>query len=248
MTTRSAIVLGMSFAIVGALLLWWSGTTQWKSNEPMQAFLAQAGGLVLATGLLTVAWDLFGRRALADEVFAKAGLSADVARAGIVRVTNQYLAEVEWTSLFHDVSKLDIVVAYGATWCNTHRASLAAVAHRSDARIRVFLPDPDDVQTIAVLAERFSTQSADLAAKVNEAIRDFRSLAVPGGARIEVWLHAGDAVFSCYRFDSNAVLTLYSHGRERRTQVPTFVVGGGELFDFLYNELTSIAAQSRPAP
>ncbi|MGO9296699.1 MAG: hypothetical protein ACLP52_22960 [Streptosporangiaceae bacterium] len=247
-TTRSAIVLGLSFVIAGGLLLWWSGTSEWKSNEPVQAFLGQLGGLVLATGLLAVAWDLFGRRAFADEVLAKARLSADVAQAGIVRVTNQYLAEVEWATLFRNVSKLDIVVAYGATWRNTHRASLQQVARQSDARIRIFLPDPDDDRTVAVLADRFNTASADLVAKINEAIRDFQSLAVPGGATIEVWLRAGDAVFSCYRFDSNAVLTLYSHGRERRSQVPTFVIGGGELFDFVYSELTAIAAQSRPAP
>jgi hypothetical protein len=242
------MALGLSFVILGGLLLWWSGTSQWRSNKPVQAFLGQAGGLLLATGLLAVAWDLFGRRAFADEVLAKAGLSTDVVRAGIIRVTNQYLAEVEWKSLFLDVSKLDIVVAYAATWRNTYRASLQEVARRSDARIRVFLPDPSDDRTVAMLAERFATQPADLVTKINEAIRDFRSLAVAGGARVEVWLRAGDAVFSCYRFDSKAVLTLYSHGRERRTQVPTFVVGDGELFDFVYNELTAIAAQSRPAP
>lgn len=247
-TTKSAIILGLCFVIVGGVLLWWSGTSQWQSNAPVQAFLAQAGGLLLATGLLAVAWDLFGRRALADEVLAKAGLSADVVRAGISRVTNQYLGEVEWASLFRDVNKLDIVIAYAATWRNTHRASLQQVARQADARIRVFLPDPEDDRTVAVLADRFGTQPAGLVNKINEAIRDFRSLAVPGGAAIEVWLRAGDAVFSCYRFDSNAVLTLYSHGRGRRTQVPTFVVSGGELFDFVYNELTAIAAQSRPAP
>jgi hypothetical protein len=247
-TTRSAIALGLILVIVGGLLLWWSGTSHWKSNEPVQAFLAQAGGLILATGLLTVAWDLFGRRAFADEVLAKAGLSADVARAGIVRVTNQYLSGVEWTFLFQDVKNLDIVVAYGATWRNSHRGDLQQVAGRSGARIRVFLPDPDDSQTVAVLAERFHMQPAELITKINEAVHDFRSLEVPGRASIEVWLRAGDALFTCYRFDSKAVLTFYSHGRERRTQVPTFVVRGGELLDFVDNELTALAAQSRPAP
>jgi hypothetical protein len=230
------------------VLLWWSGTSQLKSNEPIQAFLGQLGGLMVATGLLAVAWDLIGRRALADEVLAKATLSTDVVQAGIVRVTNQYLTEVEWTSLFQDVNKLDIVVAYGATWRNSNRASLQQVARRSDARIRVFLPDPDDRRTVETLADRFSMQPAELITKINEAIRDFRSLEIPQGATIEVRLGAGDALFSCYRFDSSAVLTLYSYGRERRTQVPTFVIRGGELFDFVYNELTAIAAQSRPAP
>ena len=98
------------------------------------------------------------------------------------------------------------------------------------------------------MPERLGPHPAGLVNKINEAIGDFRSLAVPGGAAIEVWLRAGDAVFSCYRFDSKAVLTLYSHGGGRRTQVPTFVLSGGERFDCVYNELTAIAAQSRPAP
>jgi hypothetical protein len=247
-TNRLAITLGLCFVIIGGLLLWWSGTSEWKSNGQVQAFLAQVGGLLVATGLLAVVWDLFGRRSLADEVLAKAGLSADIVRAGIVRVTDQYLAEVEWTSLFRDVTRLDIFVAYAATWRNTNRASLQQVARRPGARIRVFLPDPDDARTVAVLSDRFHMQPDALISKINEAIQDFRSLAVPGGATLEVWLRAGDAVFSCYRFDSKAVLTLYSHGQERRTQVPTFVVDGGELFEFVYNELTAIAAQSNRAP
>ena len=122
-TTRLAIILGLCFVVAGVLLMWWSGTSEWKSNDQMQAFLGQVGGLLLATGLLAVAWDLFGRRSLANEVLAKAGLSADVVRAGIVRVTDQYLAEVEWASLFRDVNRLDIFVAYAATWRNTHRAT-----------------------------------------------------------------------------------------------------------------------------
>lgn len=247
-TTRLAIILGLCFVVLGGLLMWWSGTSEWKSNGQVQAFLGQVGGLLLATGLLAVAWDLFGRRSLADEVLAKAGLSADITRAGIVRVTDQYLAQVEWTSLFRDVTRLDIFVAYGATWRNTHRASLQQVARRPGARIRVFLPDPGDDRTVAVLADRFHMQPDALVGKINEAVRDFRSLAVPGGAELEVGLHAGDSVFSFYRFDSKAVLTLYSHGQERRTQVPTFVMDGGELFEFVYNELAAIASRSKPAP
>jgi hypothetical protein len=245
-TTGSAVRIGVAFVIIGGLLLWWSGTNHWKTNLQMQAFLAQGGGLLLATGLLAVAWDLFGRRALADEVLAKAGLSRDVVRAGIEGVTTQYLTEVEWASLFRDVSKLDIFVAYAATWRNSHRGSLQQLAQRPDARIRVFLPDPSDRRTVEVLADRFSMQPADLVTRINEAIDDFESLAVPGRASIEVYVRAGDAVFSCYRFDGRAVLTLYTH-RKRRTQVPTFVLSSGELFDYVYNELTAIAEQSTPA-
>jgi hypothetical protein len=188
LTTRAAAITGGVFVVGGMLLLWWSGTSHWKTNVQMQALLAQAGGLLLATGLLAVAWDLFGRRALAEEVLAKAGLSADVVRAGVVRITNQYLTEVEWSALFRDVSKLDIVVAYAATWRNSHRGSLQAIARRADARIRVFLPDPDDARTVEVLADRFNMRPTDLRVKINEAIRDFKSLTVPGGAPLSAKL------------------------------------------------------------
>ena len=101
---------------------------------------------------------------------------------------------------------------------------------------------PRDPQTVAVLADRFHMQPDALIIKINEAIQDFRSLAVPGGATVEVWVHAGDAVFSCYRFDSRAVLTLYPHGQERRTQVPTFVIDGGSCS----SSSTTIDSHRRP--
>lgn len=163
----------------------------------------------------------------------------------MIRVTNQYLEEVEWDELFRDVSKLDIAVAYARTWRTTHRGRLER-ATAAGARVRLFLPDPDDQATVSTLADRFNMDSARLQREIREAIGDFRSLAVGNGGSLEVYLRAGDVVFSCYRFDSHAVITLYSHGRKRRTQVPTFVVRGGELYDFVYSELEALRDQGRP--
>lgn len=245
--TLSSLCLALGFILSGGALLWWSGTTDLRQDPQLSAFLSQTGGLLLASGLLTIGWDLVGRRAFADEVLAKARVSADVDRSGIVRVTDQYLEEVEWDELFRDVQRLDIVVAYASTWRNTHRGRLERVAKRKGTRLRAFLPNPRDVDTMRVLAERFNMSVEQATAKVEEAVADFASLAKPEGGDVEVWLRSGDLVFSCYRFDSRAVLTLYSHSRERRTQVPTFVVSEGELFRFVYDELRAIAGQSSRA-
>src|SRR5690625_4123660 len=72
-TLRAALIAGVT-VVAGGLILWWS--TAWTSSEPMAAFLGQLGGLLVATGLLAVAWDVFGRRAFAREVLAKARLRA----------------------------------------------------------------------------------------------------------------------------------------------------------------------------
>lgn len=246
--TLSAVLLTAVFVLAGVALLWWSGTRDLQGNPQLAAFAGQAGGTLLATGLLTIGWDLVGRRAFADEVLAKARVGADIDRAGIIRITDQYLEAVEWDELFRDVKRLDIVVAYGSTWRNTHRGRLERVAARPGTRLRVFLPDPGDHDTMRVLAERFDMKVEDITAKVAEAVKDFKSLRRPDGGTVEVRLRKGDLVFTCYRFDSRAVLTLYSHSRERRTHVPTFVVSEGQLFEFVYGELKAFETQSAPAP
>jgi hypothetical protein len=67
---------------------------------------------------------------------------------------------------------------------------------------------------------------------------------VPGGADVEVYHRSGHWLFSCYRFDQTAVVTLYSHQR-LRVSVPTIVVrDGGSFYDFIRKELEAIKSQS----
>lgn len=241
-----ALILALVFVILAIALFWVTSVDEWFSAlKPLQVTLNQIAGLIIATGLLSVGWDLVGRRRFAAEVLEKAQLSADVVDAGIMRVTDQYLEDVEWSELFEGVTAVDVVVAYGRTWRNTHEKRLKAVAARPGTRLRVFLPDPDHDLTMDVLADRFNMAADDLKTTVREAIREFSKLRTEGGGDVEVHVRAGDAVFSCYRFDSRAVFTTYSHSKERRTSVPTFVLSTGKLYKFVRDELEAIESQSR---
>lgn len=247
LTNSSVLTISGVTLAGGTALLLWAAFGFSTEQSAWSNFISQLGGLLAATGLVTFAWELHGRRQFADETMALAGLSQDLKRAGIVRVANQYLEDQQlWNDLFRDVHKLDILVAYASTWRNAHRARLETVAKNPSARIRVFLPDPGDDQTIQNLAQRFSTDADDLRRKIREAIRDFEDLRRPKGAKVEIRLRTGDLVYSCYRFDSQAVITLYSHARKRQSQVPMFLVRQGDLFDFVYQDLTTIASDSRP--
>lgn len=245
MVTLRTVMIGGAAVLSGGLLMWWS--TAWTKSEPLSAFLGQVGGLLLATGVLAVAWDLFGRRSFAREVLAKARLSADVTDSGVTKITDQYLEEVAWEELFDGAKHVDIVVAYAATWRNMHWARLQAVASTQSAAIRIFLPDPDDLDTVANLARRFDVTADAVRVLIRDARDAFASLSRSGGASVQVYYRPGDALFSCYRFDQRAVFTLYSHSKERRTSVPTFVVASGDLFKFIRNDIDAIAGQSRPA-
>lgn len=175
-------------------------------------------------------------------------LTRDFEAAGLLRIGATYLGELEWKQLFAEVTELDIVVAYGQTWRNMHARELAQVAARPDSRVRVFLADPDDELTVAVLADRFDITHDELRARITATRSDYEALRQSDGAQIEVFYRPGDRVFSFYRFDDIAVVGLYSHSRARGAAVPVFVCAWpGELFEFIQDELAVILDQSRLA-
>ncbi|MEV4253371.1 helix-turn-helix transcriptional regulator [Spirillospora sp. NPDC049652] len=175
-------------------------------------------------------------------------LAADIHAAGLLRLGATYLPDFDWKRLFATVSQLDIFVVYGQTWRHLHAPELTRLARRPEARIRVFLADPADALTVQVLSDRFAIDPPELISRIENTTRDYQALAMPDGAEVDVRYWPGDRAFSCYRFDTTAVLGLYSHGRSRAAAVPVLVCAEpGDLFRFVTDELKAIEAGSRPA-
>lgn len=236
------IIAAGAVGAVGVVFLYMSGRTElWTNRLAGQAVVAQLGGVLLAAVALSLLWEFAGKRSFSREILAKVGVGSDVERAGVVRITDQYLKEVEWDSYFQNVEKLDIVVAYGRTWRQIHWHQLETISKRSRARIRVILPDPLDSQSLAVLANRFDKTPAQLREDILESAREFLKLkAGAAGGRVRLFLRQGDHVFSCYRLDRTAIVTLYSHSRVRKP-VPTIVCeSGGTLYSFVYDEIAAM--------
>jgi hypothetical protein len=243
---RDVAIAGMVVAAIGVGLLYVSGHDSWWVHRGgAQQLLSQIGSLLIVSVALAALWEWRGRHLLAQEVLETARLGADVTAAGLTRLTNQYIQDVEWAELFTDVKHLDIFVAYARTWRGSHFAQLQDLGRQVDARIRVVLPDPGDDDTVARLALRFEMTPARLVELITEAARDFRVLAQPGGADVQLYFHTGDPTFSYYRFDTRAVVTLYSHSRHRQL-VPTLVCkSGGTLYDFLRADFEALVQMSQ---
>lgn len=246
LTTSQTLLIAVGVAAVGILLLYLGGRDDlWKHHQGFQALSNNLGGAFVVSVALALLWELRGKRNFAREVLETAQTSSDVHTAGLTRIGINYNADPDWEELFHNVQKLDIFVAYARTWRNTHLAKLRSVARTPGTRIHAFLPDPEDSATVRVLAERFSTDPDTLRNSILEAKRDFLGLREPGGGEVKVFLRKGDSVFSCYRFDNYAVVTLYTHSKVRG-QVPTLVCkDGGTLYEFVRDELRAIQDQSR---
>jgi hypothetical protein len=245
-TTLRFIVLSLVAVLVGGGLLWWaSDAGAWDGHGTAQTFVSQIGSLIIASVALALIWDLVGKRAFASEVLESARVGADVAVAGLLQVGTSYLEDVQWRDLFENSSKIDLFFAYAGTWRGAYHVELERFVARGGTRLRVFLPDCDDEPAIRDLAIRFSLDEPELKNRIRQARADFVALGARARVDVAVYFHTGDSLFSAYRFDRTAIVTLYSHARNRRN-VPTFVCrDGGSLYEFVREELRSIEEQSR---
>lgn len=237
------ILVALVIVVLGVILLYLSNQDFWTGYEAWQVVVRDIGGLLIVTVAITLLWELWAKRAFLDEVLVKVRMADEVKLAGLVRVTDSFHRGIDWDPLFHSVNKLDIFFAYGRTWRSTHTEELREVAARKGARIRIVLPDPDDVQTVSELARRFNSTPEKIKQLIKEAETDFRNLrhiSAGNGAQIGIWFLPATPQFSFYRFDHIAIFALYSHSRER-VPIPTFVVEmGGTLYDYIRKEFEAM--------
>lgn len=148
-----------------------------------------------------------------------------------------------WTTLIRGAREIDVHLAYGSTWLNTHSVELAEFAKNRRNKMRYFLPDPEDDLAMNVLAERFEYTPEIIRGKVVEAATTIAKLSRDGNADVRVWYRRGAPTFTCYRFDDTVVVTLYQH-RVGRAAIPTFVISRGTFGSFFKGDLTAIEQQS----
>ena len=246
LTERSTLltVLGtLITAILGVLLLYIAANSKaWAGAESWQTVIRDIGSLLVVSVAVAGLWELFGKRAFRDELLAKAQLAQDVRTAGLVKITDSFLRDVDWDPVFRNVNKLDIFFAYGQTWRNSHRERLLAAANRR-IRLRVVLPDPGDEKTVSELAKRFNYTKERVIDLIKEAEQDFRQIGSKypaSSTTVDIWYLPAAPLFTFYRFDWTAIIAVYSH-RLERAAVPALVVESpGKLYDFIRQEFEAM--------
>jgi hypothetical protein len=228
-----AFILGIG-AMVGARGL--EGAHQLTAD-----LLNEIGAALWISVALAVFWDLAGKRAFADEIIAKVGMSRSLAQAGVEKIIPSF-QQLDWSPLFHEAQKLDLFVSYAASWRNYHILQLKELLSKPDAALRVLLPDPAIPELVSALAVRFEKTAAEMQKEINDAW-DFFAKTLPAG-RAEIYFTCRVPLFSFYIFDTKAVLALYNH-RLGRLPVPTFFCNdSGFLFSYLAAEFEGILADA----
>jgi hypothetical protein len=216
----------------------------WKSMKWLQSLLNNFGGLLLTTFLITVFWELLGKRLFLDEILHKAGISRQIENAGIADVYPSFQQFTGWKSLFSSCSEIDIFFSYGHSWRSNHREELKSFLSNNKASLRVILPNPEDKLTMDELARQFGSSSEQVENKIKEAIADFQSMA-PENQNVSILLFSGMVPhITFYRFGKAVVFSPYNHSVDRAA-VPVFLaIHGGFLYSYFRDELIAIEKQS----
>jgi hypothetical protein len=242
--TQRVIIAALIFIIIGVLLIWSMSGKPWTGKwRTLQLLLEQLGALIFVTATITMFWELMAKRSFLDEILVKTQVSRDVALAGLLKITQRFLEDIDWRRYIEKSSKIDIFFVYGRTWCGAHEEHLKTAIKNNNARVRVVLPDPNNKDTVSELARRFEFTPEDLKARIEESVDYFERLKAEAGHKggnVELWFLPKCPVFSFYRFDHIGVLATYKH-EKGRGNVPTFVFEqGGTLYDFMRQEFDAM--------
>ena len=236
-TTLGGILVSLLLTLAGSGLLLW-GTALPNDLEFARELLKSIGSIVVSIGALSFMWELFTKRSFLEETLALANMTAELKNAGIERVSNRYLSELQWGEMLKTSPTLDFFFAYARTWCNVNTVSLGEAARMKGRTVRVLLPDPNNPQVVSELARRFHSPGPDIEAAIKETRAFFERLGKrPGeGSVVEVRYVAATPLISIYLFGDRAVFSLHSH-QHKAGHVPTCVVKrDGSIYKYLEEE------------
>lgn len=245
-TSLTYWLISVVVVVAGLILLFLAGTSAVKRHEIWANLANQVGGLAIASVALASIWELFGRRSFFHEMLEVHRLKSDVTDAALESIGTDY-TKIEWAALITTAKHLDIFSAWANTWRNQHLAALTILARKTDSKIRVFLPDPNDRSCVESLAARFNYGKIEAKNKILEARGEYKDLddGRPTG-RIEIWTTSVFRVFTLYRIDDRFIATLYHHEAGRRASVPVIVCReGGTLASFFATDMEAVHNASR---
>ena len=241
-TNYRVLVIAIILCLIGFIFIWLGTPDPNASANPSKwnEILCSLGGSIFAAGILSSLWELFAKRAFAQEMLHRAGLTKDITAAGIVQVVDNFRSDdMRWSEYLQNTKCLDIFVCWAKTWRNHNKEHLESIVADPQGRIRLVLPDPDHEPTITYLANSFEGYDKNgIQRDIMEAIQFFKDLDRISDTtlgHVEIWCVGRSPQFSWYRLDHQAVFAFYAHRGKKA--VPTVVCKKeGYLYNFANEE------------
>lgn len=237
---QSTLVASLIGLVVGALFLLFGAHVE---KDWLSILLLNVGAFVIASVAMAVIFEFWQLRSLLDDLFTAARVSEQLQRAQLSGFSVAFHDNVPWEELFNESNRLNLMVAYAATWRNTHQARLRSFLEHQDARLDVVLPDPNVQLTLDELAQRFGIAPDEVRTRIEEAFEFFKELDQAATGTVRVYYCTRTPHFTFYRFNNRVVFATYRH-RPGRGPILTFVANrGGEFYDWIRDEWYGITRE-----
>lgn len=241
---RTYVASGFIF-IFGILLLIFSENFNFSQGYFwVKNVSSNIGGLLIASVSIAMLWELFSKRSFLDELLAKTGLSEEIRTVGVTGVSLNPVKGPDFTKLIKGAERLDIFVCYANTWRANFEEDLKFLAGKKNCRIRLIVPDPENLEIMKDLAKRFNAKDdRTMSSRISQAIEEYKALFSSvnnSSLDFSVWIHDETPVSSFYRFDRCAVITLYKHAKGRGNSPTLVAERGGSLYSYIESEIDSM--------
>jgi hypothetical protein len=227
------VAVALLFLLLGSLTLVAGANA---SQLWLSTLLSNIGAFVIASVAMALIFEFWQLRGLLNDLFAAAKVSEQLQRAQLSGFSVSFYDNIPWDELFRESNRLDLMIAYGTTWRNTHLTRLRRFLERKDAKLKIVLPDPVSHSTVDELARRFSFNHDEMRRRIEEAFEFFKALGENAGGEVEIYYCIKAPLFTFYRFNNRVVFATYRH-RLGRGPILTLVGNrGGEFYEWVRDE------------
>ena len=239
--------LGWSLLIIaiGVIVILVIGDSGW--GERWQILVTQLFSIIIITTALNIIWEQYSKERFKKEILGAKSFADEIERAGLKKIpsTKGFNEEIDWEKHFNEVRNLDLFVSWGYSWRQNNRLRLKNFAEREDTKANIILPDYEEEQIVAQLAQWFTMDTEDVVKEIKKSAKDFDKLFNDKEVDYQILLANTTPVYSFYRFDHVGILALYKHRNEKVGVTSLIVEEGGSLYDYISKDLKFLKKNSR---
>ena len=95
--TLRVIIIAIAFIVIGVLLILITVGKAWAGKlQILQVLMQQLGAMIFVTATITLFWELMAKRSFLGEILVKTQVSRDIALAGLLKITQRFLDDIDW--------------------------------------------------------------------------------------------------------------------------------------------------------
>lgn len=201
-----------------------------------QNIASQIGGLLLISGGLSLFWDIRAKRVLIEETLLLADVAANLAESGVRHVGLNYKEPSVWRGL-GEARRLVVVASHPNSWRKSVQKELEIISDRLSAHVRFVLPDPNNEQTMQMLAFRDNESPDEAKRSVDEFIAEINGIFARSKADFKICLSSSIPSYTAYRIDDEIVVTLYPQASGRPSAVPTLRIADSAMTQWMFGDI-----------